>query len=69
MVKMTLKALRINKRETQEQTARNIGISTETWANYENGKTYPDVPIIQKIENYFQITYSEIDFLYPKNTV
>ena len=27
-----------------------IGISVETLANYEKGITYPDIPILKKIE-------------------
>ena len=48
-MQMTLKALRINKGETQEETAKGIKVSTDTWSNYENGKTFPDVPVIQRI--------------------
>lgn len=62
-MKITLKALRINKGATQEETAKAIGVSVDTWANYEAGKTYPDVPIIQKIEKFFDIKYDNINFL------
>lgn len=68
-MKYTLKAIRINKGETQEQTAKAIGVSVETWANYEKGATFPDVPIIKKIENYFNITYDKINFLCSDITV
>lgn len=69
MVKYTLKAIRVNKNETQEQTAKFVGVSVETWANYEKGVTYPDVPILNNILNHFKITYDEIDFLCDKITV
>lgn len=62
-MQITLKALRINKRETQEETARGIKVSTDTWSNYENGKTFPDVPVIQRIEKHFNIKYDDINFL------
>ncbi len=68
-MKYTLKAIRINKGDTQEQTAKAIGLSVETWANYEKGITFPDVPTIKKIEKYFDITYDKINFLCPEITV
>ncbi len=68
-MKYTLKAIRANKGDTQEQTAKAIGVSVETWANYEKGITFPDVPIIKKIENYFNISYDNINFLCPDITV
>lgn len=62
-MQMTLKALRINKGETQEETAKGIKVSTDTWSNYENGKTFPDVPVIQRIEKHFGVKYDNINFL------
>ena len=62
-MQITLKALRINKRETQEETAREIKVSVDTWSNYENGKTFPDVPVIQRIEKHFNVKYDDINFL------
>ena len=67
-MKMTLKALRANKRWTQRQAAEAIGINEDTWRNYEHGKTFPDVPIIKKIEKVFNVTYADIIFL-PLNTI
>ncbi len=64
-MKYTLKAIRANKGDTQEQTAKAIGVSVETWANYEKGVTFPDVPTIKKIEDYFNISYDNINFLCP----
>lgn len=65
-MQMTLKALRINKGETQEETAKNVKVSVDTWSNYENGKTFPDVPVIQRIEKHFGVKYDNIKFL-PNN--
>lgn len=42
-MKLTLKSLRANKNMTQVEAAKAIGVGKETWRNYENGKTYPDV--------------------------
>ncbi len=61
-MQLTLKAIRINKGETQEQSAKAIGVSTDTWANYEKGITFPDIPILKKIEAHFGVNYSNINF-------
>lgn len=68
-MQLTLKGLRSNKNETQEQTAKAIGVSVDTWANYERGVTFPDVPIIKRIEKHFNITYDKIKFLCSDKTV
>ena len=62
-MKYSLKAIRINANEKQEETAKAIGVSVETWANYEKGKTFPDIPILKKIEKHFNVSYNDIDFL------
>jgi putative transcriptional regulator len=62
-VKVTLKALRANNGLTQEEAAKMIGVSKYTWSNYEQGKTFPDVPTIQKIQEAFNVTYNDIIFL------
>lgn len=67
-MKLTLKALRVNKSLTQEEAAKAIGVSKYTWSNYEQGKTFPDVPTIETIEKVFDVTYSDIIFL-PNSTV
>lgn len=60
---ITLKSARINKGLTQVEAAKLIGITKDTLSNYERGKSYPDVPIIKKIEQVYGVTYSEIKFL------
>lgn len=61
-MKFTLKALRINKGYTQEQASNLIGISVETLAKYEKGITYPDIPVLKKIEEVYETTYDNINF-------
>lgn len=63
---ITLKAARVNKGLNQAQAAKLLGISKDTLWNYENGRTYPDVPVIKKIEEVYGIGYNDIVFL-PKN--
>lgn len=62
-MKVTLQAARINKGLKQKEAADLIGVSVDTLANYEKGVTYPDVPIINKIEEVYGIKYSDIFFL------
>lgn len=66
-MKLTLKAIRINKGDTQEEAAKGIGISVETLANYEKGNTFPDIPVLVRIEEYYAVSYNDINFLLPKN--
>ena len=65
---MSLKAARINKNLTQREAALLIGVSVPTIANYEKGASFPDVPIIMKIEKVYGLPYSEINF-FPQKKV
>ena len=62
-VKLTLKSAREIKRLKQSEAAKLIGISTDTLGNYERGKSYPDIPILRKIEEVYEIPYDRIIFL------
>lgn len=61
-MKLTLKALRINKGYNQEKAAALIGVSVDTLANYEKGLTYPDIPVLKKIEEVYETKYDNINF-------
>lgn len=63
---ITLKSARVNVNLTQAKAAKLIGITVDTLSNYERGKSYPDVPIIKKIEEVYGVSYSDLIFL-PKN--
>lgn len=69
MLKMTLKAIRINAGETQEETAKALGVNVMTYSNYENGISFPTVPMINKILDHFQVSYDNINFLCDNITV
>jgi len=60
---ITLRAARINKGLSQKEAAQKIGISVDTLSNYERGKSFPDVPTIQRIEQVYCCLYSDIIFL------
>lgn len=67
-MKVTLKALRVNNNLTQRQAGEKVAVSEETWANWENQRTFPDVLNIKRIETEFQVSYDDIIFL-PNITV
>lgn len=60
---ITLKAARINKGLNQRKAAEMLGISVDTLSNYERGRSFPDVPIIHRIEQVYDCPYSDIIFL------
>ena len=60
---LTLKAARVNKKLTQENAAKKIGVSKDTLGNWERGKTYPDAEKIKTIEVVYGVRYDEINFL------
>ena len=62
MIKMSLKAARVNAGLSQKEAANALGISNKTLCSWENGKTFPDQPMIEKICRLYGITYDMIDF-------
>lgn len=63
---MTLKALRVNMGLGQKEAAEKLGVRVETLSNWERGKSFPTVPHINKIEELYNTTYADINFL-PSN--
>lgn len=63
---MTLKAARVNAGFTQEKAAELLGVSSRTIMLWEMGKTFPNVPAIEKIQKLYDVSYSDIIFL-PKD--
>lgn len=64
---ITLKAARVNKGLNQKEAAILIGVSLSTLQNYEAGKRFPDVPIIERIETVYGVRYNDLIFS-PRNT-
>nr|WP_248004657.1 helix-turn-helix transcriptional regulator [Ruminococcus sp. 1001270H_150608_F2]DAN71724.1 MAG TPA: Helix-turn-helix XRE-family like protein [Caudoviricetes sp.] len=60
---MTLKTARVAKNLTQVEAAKKIGISVDTLANYEVGKSYPNIPILKMIERVYGVEYKDLIFL------
>lgn len=66
--RLTLKAIRINNGWSREEAAKLFEVSKDTISNYENYKTYPDVPVIENILKVTGLKYDDIIFL-PDNYV
>ena len=60
---ITLKAARVNRGLTQAEAAQGLGITPITLSAWENGRGYPDVPAIKRIEKLYGIAYADIIFL------
>lgn len=63
---MTLRALRVNAGLDQKTAAQRIGVTPETLGKWEQGKTFPTVPQISKLEELYSTSYANINFL-PEN--
>lgn len=63
MSKIPLKYARELRGLTQTEAAKLIGVSVDTLSNYERGKSYPDIPILRKIEDVYGVPYSNLSFL------
>lgn len=60
--KVTLRGLRATYGLSQKEAAKAIGVSLETWRNYERGITSPDEKKLRVIEKVFSIGYDDIIF-------
>lgn len=63
MEKLTLKAIRVNQGLSIVEAAKKLEINVATLSSYENGKTYPDVPMIIKILDLYQMNFDSVNFL------
>ena len=63
---MTLKALRVNKGLDQRTAAKAFGVTPETLSSWERGKSFPTVPQITLIEQFYETSYADINFLPQK---
>lgn len=63
VTKVSLKTARELKGLKQTEAAKLIGVSTDTLGNYERGKSYPDIPVLRKIEEVYGVPYNRLIFL------
>lgn len=61
---ITLEAARVNKGLTQTAAAKVLGCTADTLRRYEKGKSFPDIPMIKKMEDLYGVPYSNINFLH-----
>lgn len=59
---ITLRAARVNAGMSQKIAAQKIGIAVDTLGKYERGLSFPDVPIIQRIEEVYGVSYKDLIF-------
>lgn len=60
--KITLEAARINAHLSQKEAAKQLGINAVTLANYEKGKTIPDMAMGRKMESLYRFPLQFILF-------
>ena len=70
MEQLTLRARRVNLGLSLEQASTLIGVSKDTLSSYERGKTFPDITVLRRIEEVYnvRILNDTVKFL-PKNSV
>ena len=66
---ITMKAARVNQNLNQAEAAKLLGISRKTLQNYEAGASFPDVPILKRIESLYKVSYSDINFSTSSNAL
>ena len=60
MLDRNLKYLRNKKHKSQEDMARALELSRQTWADYENGKSEPTASLLKKIGAYFDVFVDDL---------
>ena len=62
MVRLTLKAARVNAGYSQKYAANLLGVSNKTLGRWENGGSYPDAVMIEKICALYKVSYDNLIF-------
>ena len=65
MVKISLRAARVNAGLSQKEVASSLGISNKTLSSWENGDTFPSAKKIESLCELYDLSYDAINFL-PK---
>jgi transcriptional regulator with XRE-family HTH domain len=63
MVKISIRAARVNVGLSQKAAADYIGVSTKTLGNWENGITFPPADKIPVICDLYGVSYDHLNFL------
>ncbi len=62
MEKISLAAARVNAGYSQKGASEKLGVSNKTLCSWENGRTFPDQPMIEKICALYSVSYDFIKF-------
>lgn len=68
MLKITLRAARVNIGLSQEEAAARLNVSKKTLGSWENGVTFPPAHKIPAICDLYGVTYDHLNFL-PANSL
>jgi DNA-binding XRE family transcriptional regulator len=68
VMKISLRAARVNAGLTQKQAAIKLGITTPTLFHYETGETMPDAKVLILMADLYGISLDDINFC-PANTI
>ena len=63
MLKITLKAARVNAGLKQNEAAKRLGVSNKTLVRWENGETFPKPEQIDALCKLYGMSYDNIIFL------
>lgn len=62
MLKITLKAARVNAGYSQTQAAKMLGVAVSTLKNWETGRTFPNQPKIEKMCEIYNVPFDALFF-------
>lgn len=65
---MNIARLRKAKGFTQDQLAEQLGVSAQAVSKWENGQSYPDISLLPKLAEIFEVSMDELFSVQPKNT-
>ena len=63
MVKISIRAARVNANLSQKEAADYLGVSNKTLGNWENGITFPPADKIPLICELYGVSYDNLNFL------
>ena len=63
MEKYTLRTARDRTGLSIAKAAQALEVNVDTLANYEKGVTYPNVPVIRKMLDLYQVSFDQLIFL------
>lgn len=63
MLKISLKAARVNAGLSQKEVAKALGVSNKTISSWENGDTFPSAKYVDMLCKLYNVVYNDIIFL------